>query len=409
MRARLVCAGLLGCACVFAGPRPVHAHEPKLKVMMIFAHPDEGEIYTGGTAILYTQMGHTVKFLSITNGDAGHYSMKPEDLAKRRYQEAMEAKRIIGLADYEVLGYHDGNLQDTSALRANVAERIQDFQPDVIFSYYSADGGHNDNMSAGRIVRGAVPLLKMAKMPVVFYVRDYFTTRLSHVPHVAISIDSVWETKLRACGAHESQVLESNPHSLGILAEVQASKERARDYLYHNTHDYSQVTTDILLTLEKWYGRQTASTVKYAEAFEIAEYGRQVREDEVRQLMPMLRGMLTVPGRTRWLDTVIDVTRGQPIEIAAEGSVQWNEDGHQFTGPTGASAFTRSGNKPMPGISTGALIGKIGADSTEYFYVGSGMTVIPFATGRLFVGVNDDNVDDNGGAFRIWVRPVKGN
>ena len=89
MRTRLVCAGLLGCACVFAGSRPVHAREPKLKVMMIFAHPDEGEIYTGGTAILYTQMGHTVTFLSITNGDAGHYSMKPEDLAKRRYQEAM--------------------------------------------------------------------------------------------------------------------------------------------------------------------------------------------------------------------------------------------------------------------------------------------------------------------------------
>ena len=178
---------------VFAEPRPVHAREPQLKVMMIFAHPDEGEKSTpGGAAILYTQMRHTVRFLSITNGDAGHYSMKPEDLAKRRYQEAMEAKRIIGLAGYQVLDYHDGNLQDTPCFGTKVAERIQHFEW-MIFSYDSADGGHNDNMSAGRIVRGAVPLLKMAKMPVVFYVRDYFTTGLSHVPHVAISIDSVWK------------------------------------------------------------------------------------------------------------------------------------------------------------------------------------------------------------------------
>src|SRR6201999_4045298 len=78
-----------------------------LRVMVIFAHPDEGEIYTGGITALYTKMGDQVKFMSLTNGDAGHYSMKPADLAKRRYQEAMTSKKILGLADYEVLDYHD--------------------------------------------------------------------------------------------------------------------------------------------------------------------------------------------------------------------------------------------------------------------------------------------------------------
>ena len=61
-----------------------------LRVMMIFAHPDEGEVYSGGITALYTQLGHEVKFLSLTNGDAGHFSMNPEDLAKRRYEEAMK-------------------------------------------------------------------------------------------------------------------------------------------------------------------------------------------------------------------------------------------------------------------------------------------------------------------------------
>ena len=76
--------------------------------MVIFAHPDEGEIYVGGTSALYTEMGCQVKFMSLTNGDAGHYSMEPEDLAKRRYKEAMHAKEVLGLVDYEVLDYHDG-------------------------------------------------------------------------------------------------------------------------------------------------------------------------------------------------------------------------------------------------------------------------------------------------------------
>ena len=62
----------------------------KLKVMVIFAHPDEGEIYAGGITALYTQLGHEVKFMSLTNGDAGHYAMKPEDLAERRFKEAIE-------------------------------------------------------------------------------------------------------------------------------------------------------------------------------------------------------------------------------------------------------------------------------------------------------------------------------
>ena len=149
---------------------------------------------------------------------------------------------------------------------------------------------------------------------------------------------------------------------------------------------------------------------EYREAFEIAEFGRQVREDEVRQLMPMLGGMLTVPGRTRWLDTAIDVTRDQPIEMTAEGSAQWNEGGHQFTGPTGASPYTRSGAASRCPASAPAPSSARSAQTLPIdFYIGSRMTVTPFATGRLFVGVNDDNVDDNGGAFRMWVRPVKGN
>lgn len=379
------------------------AEKRELKIMMIFAHPDEGEIYTGGTAALYTRMGHKVKFLSITNGDHGHYSMKAEDLAKVRRKEAMEAKRILGLADYEVLDHHDGFLKDTPEIRAEVAGKIQAFQPDVVFSYYPAKGGNNDNMNAGWIVRNAAPSVTLDKQPLYFYVRDYFTTRLTYVPHVAIAIDSVWDTKIQACTAHQSQVADANPYRRGILEKLRADPEAQRDYIYHNTYDFSHITADNYVVLEKWYGPEAAKKVKYIEAFEIAEFGRQIREAELRELLPMVGNMITLSGKTQWLDTGFDVTRGQKVDFLAQGSVQWNEDGHQYCLPSGAPLYTRGGNRPILGINTGALIGKIGADSTEPFYIGPNNRIRMFSAGRLFLGINDDNVSDNAGAYRVWL------
>lgn len=65
----------------------VSATEP-LRVIMIGAHPDDCDISGGGTAALFAQMGHKVKFVSLTNGDKGHHLMKPEELAARRKKES---------------------------------------------------------------------------------------------------------------------------------------------------------------------------------------------------------------------------------------------------------------------------------------------------------------------------------
>jgi hypothetical protein len=261
-------------------------------------------------------------------------------------------------------------------------------------------------MAAGWIVRAASTLLPADKKPVFLYVRDFFTSRLTYVPHVAVDIGSVWETKLAALGAHESQVFEANPKRQGILEEVQASKEKQREVLFLNAYSSSHITPDNFLTLSKWYGPAAAEKVTYVEAFEVAEYGRQLREPELRELMPMTGKVVTLPGRTAWLDTGIDVTRGKPIQISATGRIQWNSNGRLTCPPTGAVPYTRFGNKPMQGVNTGAIIGKVGQDSTDYFYIGNGDQILPFSTGRLFVGINDDNVTDNAGYYRLWFSQV---
>src|ERR1051325_11260416 len=83
--------------------------ENKVRIIMIGAHPDDCDGDGGGTAILFAKMGYAVKFVSVTNGDAGHQTMKGKELAKRRFNEAQEAGKRFGVV-YDVLDNHDGEL-----------------------------------------------------------------------------------------------------------------------------------------------------------------------------------------------------------------------------------------------------------------------------------------------------------
>ena len=51
----------------------IYAQDTKINVIVFGAHPDDCDNDVGGTAILFSKMGHNVKFVSLTNGDAGHH------------------------------------------------------------------------------------------------------------------------------------------------------------------------------------------------------------------------------------------------------------------------------------------------------------------------------------------------
>ena len=99
----------------------VFAQEKKvLNIIAIGAHPDDCDSKFGGTAALFAKMGHNVKFLALTNGDAGHHEMGGGVLAKRRRLEAKNAALALGIAEYEVLDNHDGELFPTLNVRLEV-------------------------------------------------------------------------------------------------------------------------------------------------------------------------------------------------------------------------------------------------------------------------------------------------
>src|SRR5678815_5059754 len=69
-----------------------------LRIICFGAHPDDCELQVGGTAALWAAKGHKVKFVSVTNGDIGHWREAGAPLAKRRLAEVLETARILGLA-----------------------------------------------------------------------------------------------------------------------------------------------------------------------------------------------------------------------------------------------------------------------------------------------------------------------
>lgn len=266
-----------------------------LRIVAIGAHPDDADILFGGTAALYAEMGHKVKFVSVTNGNAGHFEEGGGILAKRRTAEAQEAARRLGINAYVVLDNHDAELQPDLHIRHQIIREIRNWNADLVLSHRPNDY-HPDHRNTGVLVNDAAFLVivpnvaadtpALERNPVFLYYQDRFRKPAPFEPDIAIDITPVFDTKIHALDAHESQMYEWLPWIAGMLEEVPSGAEERREWL--SGIRSRPVTPAVRETLGSWYGAEHAAEVEHAEAFEIAEYGRQPDEEEIRRLFPML-------------------------------------------------------------------------------------------------------------------------
>lgn len=111
---------------------------------------------------------------------------------------------------------------------------------------------------------------------------------------------------------------------------------------------------------------------------------------------------VTVEAATPWKDTGISVRAGQTIYFNATGRVRWGPD--RRDGPEGENDSPRNPNRPIPNRPAAGLIGRIGI-SNDVFFIGNDQGAIRVrASGTLYLGVNDDYLQDNSGSFRVVVR-----
>ncbi len=271
------------------------AQDGKVRIIAFGAHPDDCDIRAGGTAALFARMGYAVKFVSVTNGDAGHQSMGGGALAKRRYAETQEVARRLGI-QYDVLDNHDGELLPTLEVRRQIIRKIREWNADIVLSPRPNDY-HPDHRYTGVLVQDAAymvvvpnvcpdtPALK--KNPVFLYFEDGFQKPQPFQPDIAVDITEVFDQKVDALDAHTSQVYEWLPWVDGKLSEVPSDPVERKKWLAGARKRH--ISPAVAKALAKWYGADRAGKAVAAEAFEICEYGRRPKDDEIRKMFPMLR------------------------------------------------------------------------------------------------------------------------
>lgn len=267
----------------------------QLRIIAFGAHPDDCDIGMGGTAALFAQMGHKVKFVSVTNGDAGHHEMGGGALAKRRYAETQEVARRLGIT-YDVLDNHDGELSPNYEVRKQIIRKIREWQADVVIGPRINDY-HPDHRYTGMLVQDAAYMVvvpnvasdvpPLRKNPLFLYFQDRFQKPQPFKPDIAVAIDETFDKKIDGLDAHVSQFYEWLPWVDGILDQVPKDPAERKKWLRDKRG--RTVSPAIRESAEKWYGKDSASRFQQFEAFEIAEYGNQPDEATIRRLFPMLK------------------------------------------------------------------------------------------------------------------------
>ena len=266
-----------------------------LNVVVVGAHPDDCDLDAGGTAIQYVRAGHKVLFISLTNGDAGHYEKGGGILGQIRRAEAQEAGRRFGV-EYIVMDNHDGELMPTLENRLDLIRLIRKWNADIVIGPRPNDY-HPDHRNTAILLQDAafmvivpnvasdVPALKTN--PVFLYAEDRFQKPYPFLPDIAVDITDVYDQKIYSAAAHESQFFEWLPWLSGQLDAVPESDAERVKWLAEKRKP--SISNDVRKALIKWYGTEKGGSAVVAEAFEICEYGRRPSDEEIKRLFPMLK------------------------------------------------------------------------------------------------------------------------
>ena len=268
-----------------------------LNILCFGAHPDDCDLRLGCLALLYRQHGHRVRFVSLTNGDSGHYSQGGGPLARRRYAEARAAAQIADI-EYDLLDIHDGELEPTVENRKTVIRIMREFKADLVLCHRENDY-HPDHRAVGTLVQDAaytvtvpniVPLTPhLETAPVVGYGYDPFRNPTPYRATVAVDTDDIFDRKVSMIHCHASQFYEWLPYNRGCLEEVPSDEAARRSWLRERLlKRFGAIADEVRDLLIETYGAERGAQIRTAETVSISEYGRALTEEDRKRLFPFL-------------------------------------------------------------------------------------------------------------------------
>ncbi len=277
-----------------------------MKILMIGAHQDDNEFRCGGLAHKLVKKGHEVKFLSMCNGCGGHHIMSPQETTAKRAKESAKVAELLGIA-YDIWSdMNDCSLTADLETRRRLIRYIREFSPDLVVAHRPNDY-HADHRASGQLVMDASYMLvvphecpdtpAMREMPVIMYNEDNFRDP-DFRGDIVVDIDDELETKIQIAHINDSQVYEWLPYT--FCETVPEDKEERFQWL--KGMDLSKKYTDKeIMTLSRGYavdfaktaarfrkelistyGKKKGSKIRFAEAYQICEYGSPMT-DEIRK------------------------------------------------------------------------------------------------------------------------------
>ena len=219
------------------------------RVLSIHAHPDDQEFTVAGTLVKWARAGSEIVTVCITDGDAGSNRHTPADmtrarLAKIRQEEQRAACRVLGIAEVVFLGYEDGVLAPSIALRRDLTRLIRRHRPDAVVCgdptvrfYGNRYMNHPDHRVASDAALDAVfpssgtrfifpELLDEGLAP--HHVSAVYLHASDHAD-TFVDIAGVLDVKIRALREHKSQMGDWDPAPmLRGWARQQGARRRLR-------------------------------------------------------------------------------------------------------------------------------------------------------------------------------------
>ena len=270
----------------------------QLRVLMLGAHQDDNDFLSGGIALKYIKAGHRVRFLTLTDGRGGHHEMSPEETVERRRRETQAVTELTGI-EYDVWDEQDCELIANLETSKKLVRYIREYNPDIIFALLTNDY-HADHRASAQLVADASYILTvphtcpdvpaMRQMPVIVYNEDRFKNPEFRADFVVDMSDEI-DAKLHIAHLNESQVYEWLPYThvetvpegdaerfewlkgMNITADTTDAEimSASRGYAVR----FAKTAARFRRELVAKYGAERASRVRYAEAFELSEYGKQ--------------------------------------------------------------------------------------------------------------------------------------
>ena len=266
-----------------------------LRLLIIGAHPDDCE-NSGGIALRFVRAGHTVKFVSVTNGCSGHQTNMGGTMAQTRLKEAQKISEIFGV-EYELMDNNDAYLVPGIPERIAMLRVIRTFMPDIIITHRPNDY-HPDHRAAAQLVQDCSYLVQVPNIcpltpvlryqPAIFYGQDSFRKPTPFQADLVFDISDLFEDKMRMYHQYVSQTYEWLPWVDGA-GDIPDGEEERFQWLLNGGMGFADRNVKVAnlyrdKLIEK-YGERGKNAVR-AEALEISEYGGQLTEEQLAGYFP---------------------------------------------------------------------------------------------------------------------------